>query len=301
MDITAAADVAAGLVLMYLVLSLFCSSINELLASVLGVRSKMLAKALTQLIDNPNLKTAFDDHGLIGTSRRAAGGATAAPSYLSSRNVALALIGALDPSTSVTTIAQAQAAIAAMPIGTNIKDVLDNAVLEAGGDFDKFRDSLAGWFDVSMDRLSGVFKRYMQIISLFVGLAVAVAFNADTLHVGKALWSDRTLSAAFAQSAPDLANKLCADNACAAQPTGADVNTTVNNISAGLKSVDQNLHGLPIGWGQSGATPFWLWHITGILLTTIALAMGAPFWFDVLQKITNFRMTGDKPAKASGN
>ena len=32
----------------------------------------------------------------------------------------------------------------------------------------------------------------------------------------------------------------------------------------------------------------------GILLTTIAISMGAPFWFDLLNRFVNFRITGKK-------
>jgi hypothetical protein len=36
----------------------------------------------------------------------------------------------------------------------------------------------------------------------------------------------------------------------------------------------------PEGWG-------WLTKITGLLLTTLALTIGATFWFDMLKKIEN--------------
>jgi hypothetical protein len=33
----------------------------------------------------------------------------------------------------------------------------------------------------------------------------------------------------------------------------------------------------------------------GILISSIAVAMGAPFWFDLLNKIVNLRLTGSPP------
>jgi len=33
-----------------------------------------------------------------------------------------------------------------------------------------------------------------------------------------------------------------------------------------------------------------------MLITAIAVALGAPFWFDLLKYIVNVRMAGEKPA-----
>lgn len=35
----------------------------------------------------------------------------------------------------------------------------------------------------------------------------------------------------------------------------------------------------------------------GTLLTTLALSLGAPFWFDILDKIVNVRAVGRNPAE----
>jgi hypothetical protein len=39
----------------------------------------------------------------------------------------------------------------------------------------------------------------------------------------------------------------------------------------------------------------WLLKISGLLITMIAVSQGAPFWFDLLKKIVNLRLTGDAP------
>ncbi len=38
--------------------------------------------------------------------------------------------------------------------------------------------------------------------------------------------------------------------------------------------------------------------ITGLLATVLAIMMGAPFWFDLLNKISNMRGTGARPPTA---
>jgi hypothetical protein len=37
--------------------------------------------------------------------------------------------------------------------------------------------------------------------------------------------------------------------------------------------------------------------IVGLLLTAVALTLGAPFWFDLLSKLVKLRSSGDKPTK----
>lgn len=71
MSANAVLDIAIGLVLMYLVLSLVCTVVNEFIATKLNLRSATLASALQQIIDNSALRGSFYNHGLIdGTKGR---------------------------------------------------------------------------------------------------------------------------------------------------------------------------------------------------------------------------------------
>jgi hypothetical protein len=60
---------------------------------------------------------------------------------------------------------------------------------------------------------------------------------------------------------------------------------------------------LPIGWSLDPDDPRWpddFWgfagKLFGLLVTWIALTMGAPFWFDLLGRVSRVRGTGSKPA-----
>jgi hypothetical protein len=78
--------------------------------------------------------------------------------------------------------------------------------------------------------------------------------------------------------------------------------------SAGL--VDQwisTLRTLPVGWDNGRAGPrldsvaalaTYLMFLVGLVVTASSAVFGAPFWFDLLQRLIQIRSTGAKPADA---
>lgn len=321
---TAAIDVAIGLVLMYLVLSLFCTTINEFIANILKLRANKLRDTLAELIDDPTLKKFFYNHGLIDGAKVAAtaGGAKPAnsanpagvvasspqsphPSYLSSKSVAMALIDSVvcmannsNPNIipTVTDVANAvipgaNAALKTLP-DSNIRDAII-ACLAQANNIDELRDELARWFDAAMDRLSGAYKRHLRFISACVAAGLVIAFNADTINVAKTLWNEPTTAATVSQSASqffnsDAAKKQCGDNA---KPIDCDIQE--------MKALDQTLEVIPLGWNKAPAGLDWLYKIVGLFATGIALTLGAPFWFDLLGQFVNLRGAGTKPKTAA--
>jgi hypothetical protein len=336
-------DVAIGLILMYLMLSLLCTVVNEYISTKLNLRSKTLRDALQKLIDDPTLLKNFYEHGLITSSSQASGsgaqsffqavatwvggyhslknwvappttgGAATAtpgpeaehPSYLASGTVALALLGSLLKKTPGTQdVAGITAAIDALTGSAGdpkIKDALKASLLKAGGDIDKLQQSIATWFDDSMDRLSGAYKRKMKWIAMLIGLVVAIAFNADSFNVATTLWNDPDRRASTIAIATAAARK-----SPPAPATSVDLNKAVTDTEAMLRS-------LPIGWscpepGPGKTFHYWtcaeyefskltLVQLLGWILTAAALSLGAPFWFDLLNQFINLRGAGAKPVR----
>lgn len=63
----------------------------------------------------------------------------------------------------------------------------------AGSDVNKARENIETWFNSSMDRVSGWYKRRAQIVIFVLGLGVAFALNADSIALVKALSADKAL------------------------------------------------------------------------------------------------------------
>nr|MBA2750518.1 hypothetical protein [Tatlockia sp.] len=191
--------------------------------------------------------------------------------------------------------------LAALAVRTQIKT--NNVEQE----LNQFKKEVEVWFDRSMDRASGVYKRNAKGVSLLIGFIVAAIANADTFHIVSRLSSD------------DALQKAIVDSASHAVIAPAGIKEMKTAVNAALTDIS-----LPIGWTnpnlskQSDYNPlvknqfiptmafdknqfiptvcFILKRLPGWLLSALAITMGAPFWFELLSKFINVRNTGKRPA-----
>jgi hypothetical protein len=275
-------DVVAGLLFTFLTVSLVASTVTEALASLMGWRAAVLLKGVKSLLNDPKfdgLAKAVYNHALVNSQASGVAATetalTAKPSYIEPQHFAGALIDLMEklPATPTETQTQIQAAIAALP-DAQLRQTLQWFYSRADRNITDFQNEIATWFDASMSRLSGLYKRWMQVSSFAVGLSVAVLLNVDALHVATALWVQPAVVQRF---------------------TPKEGSNSQDALAA-LYSAN-----LPIGWNDDSlnrrfSSPLAIGAIVlGWLITALATLFGAPFWFDALQKITNLRGTGTKP------
>ncbi len=286
-------EVAVGLVFVYLVLSVASSEIKEGIAWAFGLRSKMLEEGIRNMLSDPNnvLTSRIFAHPLIAGTAQPGN----RPSYISSRNFALALFDNLAPpgGAQPTSLEGLRSVINGLPDSLMRKTML-NLVNSGQDDLQAARQRVENWFDDSMERVGGWYKRKAQLIVAVTGLILCASFNADTLMVVKELWGDQTLRAAVTANAEDRIKKptVSDDDRRALLYSIAEDIRTASAPPIGWKCSDGKLaevRGCPVGWIQ------WLKNVLGILITAIAVAMGAPFWFDALNKIMNLRLSGSPP------
>lgn len=203
-------------------------------------------------------------------------------------------------------------------------DVLDNAINE-----------LENLFDSTMNRASGWFKVNAQRIAFGIGLVVAGLLNVDTIYIAQQLWTNEDLRAravAAAEAYYTTEGQRDLNELCRVEVTGQPVAAATGGAAPPLdqqtwqkvrecvgreigEATDQiEKAGYPIGWtGWRSSSGFssWLpegqpgqdgsWAILGILLTAVALSLGASFWFDLLGKFMNVRMTGKREQTSSAD
>ena len=299
----AALDVLIGLFFLYFLLSIVCSSINEALAAVFRLRAKYLERGVRSLLENQKNVRAFYSHWRIQALVKPAGRIfkkERPPSYITSRTFALTLLDTFappdDPAHSEDLIARAEKALGpvdeAHPNRPTeiVRGMLRDALDTTRYDEDKFRETLERSFDDVMERVSGWYKRRVQLILFALAVVLAAVMNADSFLIGQRLWQDPALrSAVVAQ----------ANNAVNTQKTVCKTTTGESSADAAAKCVTQvKSLGLPLGWSDATSPhSFWsvLGKILGILVTAFALSLGAPFWFDLLGKVSNLRGSGPPP------
>ena len=179
-------------------------------------------------------------------------------------------------------------AVAAMP-DCALKKVLQGMVRDTQGDAAKLRASIEAWYDETMVRVSGWYKRRVQMLLMVVGLVLAGTLNIDAIHVASALATQPALRT-------ELADQAAAEAAAAKQANTPAAQEQA--IAAHNKLRDSTL---PIGWaGGRPVTDFWngVLMIMGWLVTAFAASFGAPFWFDLINKLVPLRSTGAKPRAA---
>jgi hypothetical protein len=332
-------EVAIGMALVYLLLSLFCTAINEAIAGILGSRAKNLEKGIKSLFTD-GLKTAAStggngavipavtladaiyEHGLVQSLYKSTASerpnhwfskyGSSLPSYIPARTFSSALLdilfppGATVPATAAT-VAEADVvgplAAAALPgdLSTMLakvqslpdskgKEAILTLVSQAGGDITKTRQAFENWFNDGMDRVAGWYKRKTQLVLFFIGLTIAVCLNVDSITIGRSLWASPALRS-YAIAAAD-------------QYAGDKSKTKPTEKASDDLAVLQSL-ALPLGWNpssdswveKSGASRIFV--LVGWLLTAIAMTLGAPFWFDTLNKFMVARSTIKPPASGA--
>jgi len=90
-------------------------------------------------------------------------------------------------------------------INSNTSLFLKSLWQESGADIDVFRLKLEQWFDDTMERATGWYKRYTRVILFFVGLLIAYVFNVDTIAIHRVLSKDKTAREQLVQMA--ISNK----------------------------------------------------------------------------------------------
>ena len=289
-------DVVIGLIFVYLIFSLFCSAIVEWIARWTELRAAKLREGIDALLQDPAggaLITAFHSHPLITALKL---DKTDYPSYIPARTFAQALYDVAFTHTPSTRgpANQPMPATAALAVGVATGPaarVLEALRKGAETDVAALQARLERWFDDSMERVSGAYKRQTQLRIVVVATVVTLGLNVDTVRVASALQNDPALRTALATRATTVVAQ-------------AD---SIGDI-AWRHHLDTLRVSLPIGW-KPCVSGRWVWQCEdfslaawplGLLLTIIALSLGAPFWFDTLNKLANLRQTGVPPDERRG-
>jgi len=159
--------------------------------------------------------------------------------------------------------------------------------------------AIENWFDAAMENVSRLFSQQARVWAAVVAFLVVLVVNADTLFIFNRLNTDETLREAIVVSADEFSLQTPVELGESADPEASpDLEGTfqrINELQSGL--IDSFYI---LGWVDSNGDARipatggdWVSRIIGLVITGIAVSLGAPFWFDVLKNLTSLRRGGE--------
>jgi hypothetical protein len=192
---------------------------------------------------------------------------------------------------------------------SSIKTALAAALQQAGDDASAVKRSIASWFNEVMDHTSGWYKRNTQRILIVIAIFLCTLNNVDTVALVQHLTTDPQLRVEASEAAVGYLDQDAdspPDTAAATRTEGPDA----QKLEAALEQTH-----LPLWWSRTEWKSLWtrsgvktgeratfspslprlLAKANGLLLSIMAVSMGAPFWFEVLSRLVNVRLAGPRP------
>jgi hypothetical protein len=336
------------------------------------------------------------------------------PAYMSSDSFSDILIDILSQQKSTTPgtpvlMKDISAFVDKLEDNPELKKILGIYIEQANGDLQRFKLLIENWYDGTMDRVSGWYKKQATRVLLTIGFVMAIIFNISTIEIVRKLSESKPLRDAIVKNATEYVdthleanekkqeasnrveaeNKRNADSLALVEKskTQADskskdstkVKDSVSAIKDSTKtgatspvanddsvfakakrqveemkqfykeSLEENNNLLGLGWGDydykkdstlyhndrdkyySTHSSWFSWlhckksdpkelpkrsgwfkvlyvlrhgifnwiNLVGFIITAFAISLGAPFWFDLLNKFINIRVSGKKPEEST--
>jgi hypothetical protein len=139
------------------------------------------------------------------------------------------------------------------------------------------------WFDQTMDRVAQRFTATTRAITFGGSLLVALALQVDTIGLVNRLAADDALRQAFVAQAAGTHASMSGAPASAGAPTTQSIEREYLSFMAenGLIGIPRSVQDWRERWGAI--------NLGGVLVTTLLLSLGAPFWYNALGRLLQLR------------
>ncbi len=219
-------DVFIGLVLLYLLYSLLVSIISEMIAGWLGLRSRMLRKAIETMLNDSYRLTKYQlrifrrlgsfflyeneqflnsfagkfyKHPSIrylsgGQKQHRFSFQQGKPSYISEETFTDTIIQLLrNKGNGTDDMERISFTLKFNTIHIQPQTLAHfrNLLADSHNELNAFKDKLVQWYKETMDRTNGWYKRKLQFILFWLGFIIAMTFNVDSIKITKQLATDK--------------------------------------------------------------------------------------------------------------
>jgi hypothetical protein len=304
-------DVLIGLAVIMLALSMAVTMITQFVTTILNSRGRHLKRGLVDLLGqvDPALRSevagriaeAVLTHPLISASGRRLG------SVVHREELTMLLLDLAGPEGRLENDAKQtlRSALArngiADPEGTLQKVRALSLQLEAGNPLlaASVRHTMAilqearvdytakinNWFDATIDRVAQRFTASTRAITFAGALLVAALLQVDTVNLVNRLAADDTLRQAFVAQAA-----AAYGSATPSPPAAGGAETQSGGIEREYLAflAENGVIAIPQS-GRDWAQRWSVVNLGGVLVTSLLLSLGAPFWYNALGKLLQLR------------
>lgn len=319
-------DVTLGLFLVFFVLSLAASALMSIIQKSIHLRARNLRTEIGRMLgDDRKVVDRFFAHPVITPATNGQPtDSIDAEEFITALARAILPKGAKgDP------VANLPASIAALPDGP-LKERLSLIVSDEFASRDQTIANLKIWFEKSMRGVSQAYTRLVHGVMYVIAAILVIGLNVNAVTIAETLYSDAGLRQTLAASAKDVADQ---DREGALSPDtqlqALECVRAFGGFPIGWSGFERLLNMEPTNPGaceaflgkegsqalKDAARPKTIQSfadvgsllrdlpvlLLGWLITIIAVAQGAPFWFDLLRAATGrggSGQAGRKPAPA---
>lgn len=276
LSISSILEVAIGLALIYYVLSLVVSYISSQILRFTELRAKALEEGLIELLKDPSMVQKIQEHPLIKLLRPqrlnffGSGKKVLKVEEIASDTFSMVFLSTLTSGVaSQPTLSDIQHAIDQLPDG-DLKRSLTEMLNSGVATVQEMRSRIERWFDDTMMGVSALYKQHARRIVIYISLAIALVLGVDSIQISRYLYLEPVARNALVQQA----NQIVEQEGVAEEDAIAYLN--------GLQAM-----AIPLIWSAPLPTGVgdWLVKLLGILITWVAIAQGASFWYQNLKKL----------------
>ncbi len=138
----------------------------------------------------------------------------------------------------------------------------------------RFIGKINSWFDPTMDRVSQRFTASARATTFFCGLILAVSLQLDSVALVNRISVDDALRQSLVNQAQKISNEAPADSTYSRDLYGPVIDQGVISVPKYPEDFERFAD---------------VRHLIGILFSTLLLSLGAPFWYNALNKFLQLR------------
>lgn len=336
-------ELILSLVVIFALLSVLVSLLNELYRNIIRDRGKMLYNYVQKMFkDEKNVDLAYLTfrHPLINNARH---DDSSRPSYIEPKLFAAAFVQTVGDLSSDLHFKRTADSVELVeqphdpdplkrfiegvntmhhtPLKKTLLSMAERAQMDEHPHL-HLENQIIEWFNNQMRILSMNYKGKQRKSLLFFGIVVTLFLNIDSLYLVHELRNDDQLRLRLTSQASEIEAKYT-DLVKSFEKnlefkTASDSTVTMNEIKSTLTQLKKvkgevNALELPIGYSKKAVPLVWFYakelpaaatyadvrnypgflsivfYLLGLAISAFSLSMGAPFWFDLLNKLIRFR------------